>query len=87
MAIDTDDTKNSLFGGLSKSEKKTSHVKHEKQVVEHPREEKTSEEVEQPQGISSTAKYTTFDKVTALLTTEQKESLDRIAQTDDETAT
>lgn len=80
MAIDTKDTKDSLFGNLKKTEKKIQEPVKEPPAIEHTQEVSEPEVPKKTKPEHSTAKFHTFDKVTALLTTEQKEGLDRIAR-------
>lgn len=73
-AIDTKETKNSLFGNLRKETEK-----------EMPSIKISSEEVRAAKPVEkildqTMPKWQSLDKVTALLTTEQKEGLDRIAR-------
>jgi len=77
MAIDPNETKNSLFGGLKKAEP-TPEIEPEK--IKQP--EPIQQTVEEPKQQEEKAeqKWQSFDKVTALLTTEQKEGLDRVAK-------
>jgi hypothetical protein len=77
MALDTKETQNSLFGGLKKKKEETPAVK--------IKSEAPTESESQPKGSSVTvkeskAKWQQLDKVTVLLTTEQKEGLDRVAK-------
>lgn len=76
MAIDTNDTKNKLFGGLAKQDPEAVRAKTEKPVIELPCDN-PGKQATQP---TMMPKYQTFDKVTTLLTTEQKERLDRVAK-------
>lgn len=78
MAINPQETKNSLFGGLKKDsitiqpEQEPKQESFRKEVV--PVEEKPNDS-DQP-----LPKWQSLDKVTTLLTTEQKEGLDRVAK-------
>lgn len=78
MAINPQETKNSLFGGLKKDP-----------IVIQPEYQAPSEEINkevvpvEENSIDSDQalpKWQSLDKVTALLTTEQKEGLDRVAK-------
>lgn len=70
MAIDPKETKNSLFGGLKKAPPVQPKVEPEQIQSEEPKQ----------QEAKTDQKWQSFDKVTALLTTEQKEGLDRVAK-------
>ena len=88
MAIDTGETKNSLFGGIKKTAKQSSTIdavvlkKEETQenITEIKEQKKQEDAVYTLAGETIQPKWQTFDKVTALLTSEQKEGLDRIAK-------
>jgi len=78
MAIDSQETKNSLFGGLKKDpiinqpEHQATPEKINKEIISIEEKSNDSEQ--------SLPKWQSLDKVTALLTTEQKEGLDRVAK-------
>jgi mannitol/fructose-specific phosphotransferase system IIA component (Ntr-type) len=84
MALDPE-TRNSLFGGLKQSLKEQP-----KKEIPHVELTGNLEETQQPEVAKKTAvaparkqkspKWQTLDKVTVLLTTEQKEGLDRVAR-------
>lgn len=82
MALDTNETKNSLFGGLAKGGKKKdpieSNEKNTPDTVISRNEYKAPPS--EPISTQTKPKYQTFDKVTALLTSKQKEGLDRVAK-------
>ncbi len=78
MAIDRASTKDSLFGGLKKTEKPTPQVESESNEAEHSH--KAAIEIKQPDNDQALPKWQTLDKVTVLLSTEQKDGLDRIAK-------
>lgn len=88
MAIDTSETKNSLFGGIKKTAKQSSAAEHlvfqieenQEDTVEIKTPTKQEESVHTQVTGAAQPKWQTFDKVTALLTSEQKEGLDRIAK-------
>jgi len=90
MAINTGDTKNSLFGALKKSAKQASqtgdslHQKEGRQEIAIEPKENTGREHLIPPSESTPEsiqpKWQTFDKVTVLLNTEQKNGLDRVAK-------
>ena len=83
MAIDTKETKNSLFGGLTKGYVKPEQIRpSESKAPENviPHDEIITQHVTEPIRDQAIPKYQTFDKVTALLTTNQKDGLDRIAK-------
>lgn len=79
MALDTKETQNSLFGGLKKKKEETYAVKVKSEVPTEPeaqpKEQRSSVTIKE-----SKAKWQQLDKVTVLLTTEQKEGLDRVAK-------
>lgn len=86
MAINTNDTKDSLFGALKKAVKpvpKEIDLAQEK-IFKEPENASsspyTSHIKESNPAISALPKWQTFDKVTTLLTSDQKEGLDRIAK-------
>lgn len=66
MAIDQEETKNTLFGNIKK------HAK----VKDSPKEEVRIESKKEAQP----AKWETLDRVTVLLTEEQKDGLDKLAR-------
>lgn len=68
MAIDKEETKNSLFGNIKKQTK----------TNDRPEKEDTKEASLTPQ--NQLAKWETLDRVTVLLTEEQKDGLDRLAR-------
>jgi hypothetical protein len=68
MAIDREETKNLLFGGLS--QRGTSKVL-----------EKQSSHVKDDSSTSKVPKWKTLEKVTVLLTSEQKDAMDETART------
>jgi hypothetical protein len=89
MAIDTGETKNSLFGGFKKAPKQVSDEnlvsKNELQIkididTEAVENENKIIQNDLSENFQIQPKWQTFDKVTALLTTEQKEGLDRVAK-------
>lgn len=97
MAIDIDESKNTLFGNIKKSDTSTSFPANstqktsivEENIARRDTIEQTKESPDIPSRASqqlqefsahSKAKWHSFDKVTALLTTEQKEGLDRVAR-------
>lgn len=87
MAIDTSDTKNSLFGGLKKSVGHSIATNNPSSEKPEQLQSKCATEVNlpiqtnnPPQTEQTQPKWQTFDKVTTLLTSEQKEGLDRIAK-------
>lgn len=88
MAIDTSETKNSLFGSFRKPAKQTSPAdlcssqKEEIQGNNTDIKEKIKQEdpLYTTEEVAIQPKWQTFDKVTALLTSEQKEGLDRVAK-------
>jgi hypothetical protein len=84
MAIDTGKTKDSLFGNIAKkgAPKPQPQEPDAKQEVEAQKPPPPQEmaKADPPAKESSPPKYQTFAKVTALLTTEQKDGLDRIAK-------
>jgi mannitol/fructose-specific phosphotransferase system IIA component (Ntr-type) len=70
MAIDTGKTKDTLFGNISKREAREGTAKAPPPVIALPHASQAT----------TAPKYQTFDKVTTLLTPEQKEGLDRVAK-------
>jgi hypothetical protein len=89
MAINTNDTKNSLFGGLKKAIKPVPQEEDliQEKIFQEPEKETKQESsspyisnpIEHNPDISTLPKWQTLDKVTTLLTSDQKEGLDRIA--------
>lgn len=91
MALDTEQTKNSLFGNIKKQSLKSVSVEElpvapiqnriEKvqpiAVKEPQREEKSDAE---PQEDTILAKWQTLDRVTVLLSEEEKEGLDKLSK-------
>ena len=87
MAINPQDTKNSLFGGLKKEPKAEAIIiQPESEQIEDTiaiKEESanvTPQEVKENIPEPALPKWASLDKVTVLLTTEQKEGLDRVAK-------
>ncbi len=76
MAIDAKETKNSLFGGLKKEPIKPEQP----EELENKQEKKVYQDVKAIDHEPALPKWQSLDKVTALLTPEQKEGLDRIAK-------
>ena len=86
MALDTSKAKDSLFGNIKKakepqsieteikSETLSHHVDLAPSIAEVNKQETEENRVEE------LAKWRQFDKITALLTSEQKEGLDRVAK-------
>ncbi len=73
MALDIGEAKNSLFGNMKSSAKK---VEPEDELLKFDK----PEEINTPESEQGNPKWQTLDKVTVLLTTEQKIGLDRIAK-------
>jgi hypothetical protein len=75
MALDTGKAKDSLFGNIKKTKEVLTHEpplqKNETIITKNVKNEEASQK---------TAKWQQFDKITALLTAEQKEGLDRVAK-------
>lgn len=83
MAIDANETRNTLFGGLKKSshpQKKENAVAEETKNSAVEEKEYVSTETKAINRESTTPKWLNLDKVTVLLTTKQKEGLDRVAK-------
>lgn len=91
MAIDTSETRNSLFGSVKKAAKSVSSAEESTLSKEDSQEssleakktnkhERPEEQAKNAPGVENQPKWQTFDKVTTLLTSEQKEGLDRVAK-------
>lgn len=92
MAIDKDSAKNSLFGNIKKAaeQEKIHALPQQEQQAQSPQASNPQHIEEQepianqarksPETWKSKPKWQSFDKVTTLLTTEQKSGLDRIAK-------
>ncbi|CAF23758.1 hypothetical protein [Candidatus Protochlamydia amoebophila] len=84
MAINPQETKNSLFSGLkSTSQKPLEEVKPESaslNYIHQPKINNESSELQVQSVIGQKPKWQSLDKVTALLTAEQKEGLDQVAK-------
>lgn len=74
-ALDTEEASNSLFGNIKKHAKLAPEIQDNPNKIAIPEKESTltSDEI-------SLAKWQNFDKVTVLLTSEQKDGLDKIAK-------
>lgn len=75
MALDKDATKDSLFGGLKKTAK---HAPAEETIVVQPSPAPSASIT--TQDPATAPKWQQLDKVTVLLTAEEKEGIDRIAR-------
>ena len=83
MAIDTQTTKNSLFGGLKKEpiiiQPETEEIE-DRPAVEEKQAKADPQDTKSHLPEAALPKWQSLDKVTVLLTSEQKEGLDRVAK-------
>lgn len=84
MAIDTKKARDSLFGGVSRKEMHpVPSTTPKSPTINLPEKDPDPEQLNDRLDVGRSQlvpKYQTFDKVTALLTTEQKDGLDRVAK-------